>query len=346
MGVSTMPPWSRRSTGLGSGESFSRERCVRASVVVEEVVAQQATQVVLVQHDDVVEALAAQGPDEAFHVRILPRGPRRRLDFVDPHGLGSAREHDPVHRIAVAQEVARGSLPGERLHELLGRPLGRGGVGDVDVDDASPLVRQDHEDEQDLEHHRGHDEEVHGDEAPQVVVEKGPPSLRWRPSMADQVLGYRRLGDLEAQLLEFPVNPRRAPRGLAARHLSDERSDLRGDGRTAGPVPAALPGPEELEAGPLPANDGGGLDDGDGIRPAAPQAGQQDPEQPVGPPQAWTRRRALEDGQLVPQREVLEDQGAVGPDPAEEADEDEGDHAGHHRSSRLKVNVDKADGVK
>jgi hypothetical protein len=48
---------------------------------------------------------------------------------------------------------------------------------------------------------------------------------------------------------------------------------------------------------------------------------------------------------LVPQREVFEDQGAVGPDPAEEADEDEGDHAGHHRSGRPKVNVDEADGV-
>ena len=68
-------------------------------------------------------------------------------------------------------------------------------------------------------------------------------------------------------------------------------------------------------------------------------------EQPVGRPQAWARRGALEDGQLVPQREVFEDQGAVGPDPAEEADEDEGDHAGHHRSGRPKVNVDEADGV-
>ena len=48
---------------------------------------------------------------------------------------------------------------------------------------------------------------------------------------------------------------------------------------------------------------------------------------------------------MVPQREVFEDQGAAGPDPAEEADEDEGDHAGHHRSGRPKVNVDKADGV-
>jgi hypothetical protein len=74
-----------------------------------------------------VEALAAQGPDEAFHVGILPRGPRRGLHFADPQGLDSAGEHDPVDRVAVAQEILRGGLPGERLHELLGCPLGGGG---------------------------------------------------------------------------------------------------------------------------------------------------------------------------------------------------------------------------
>jgi hypothetical protein len=86
---------------------------------------------------------------------------------------------------------------------LLGRPLSRGDIGDVDVDDASPLVRQDHEDEQDLEQHGGHDEEVHGNEAPQVVLEKRSPGLRWGLPMADDVLGDRRLRDLDAQLLEL-----------------------------------------------------------------------------------------------------------------------------------------------
>jgi hypothetical protein len=45
-------------------------------VVVDEVLAQQATQVGLVQHDHMVEALAAQGPDEALDIGILPRRPR------------------------------------------------------------------------------------------------------------------------------------------------------------------------------------------------------------------------------------------------------------------------------
>jgi hypothetical protein len=61
---------------------------------------------------------------------------RCRLDFADPQGLDVAREQDAVDRIAVAQQVARGRLPGERLHELLDRPLGRGSGGHVAMDHA------------------------------------------------------------------------------------------------------------------------------------------------------------------------------------------------------------------
>jgi hypothetical protein len=96
--------------------------------------------------------------------------------------------------------------------------------------------------------------------------------------MADDVLGHCCLGNLEAQLLQFPVNPRRTPEGVGLGHPSDERADLRGDGRAAGSVPTALPGPDEPEAGPLPADDGVGLDDGESLRPAVPQVGQQDPD--------------------------------------------------------------------
>jgi hypothetical protein len=44
----------------------------------------------------------------------------------------------------------------------------------------------------------------------------------------------------------------------------------------------------------------------------------------------------LEDGQLMAQRESLEYQGVLGPDPAEEAGE-EGEHGGHHPSGRPDV---------
>ena len=94
------------------------------TVVVDEVVAQQATQMGLVEDDDVIEALAAQGADEAFDIGILPRRPRRRLDFADPQGLDSAGERDPVDRIAVAQEVSWGGLPGGRPPSVAGPSTG------------------------------------------------------------------------------------------------------------------------------------------------------------------------------------------------------------------------------
>jgi hypothetical protein len=53
----------------------------------------------------------------------------------------------------------------------------------------------------------------------------------------------------------------------------------------------------------------------------------------------------LEDGQLLAQREVLEHQGMLGPDPAEEAGEDEGSMGAIIHRARWNFNVDEADGV-
>ena len=169
-------------------------------------------------------------------------------------------------------------------------------------------------------------------EAPDVVG-RGTCAGLTGPVRAAQVHGPRRLGNLDAQLLQLPVNPGRAPQGVRRdiRRMSARTSGATAGGRAG---PAALPGPEEPEAGPLPPDHRLGLDDGDGIRPPGPQAGEQDPKQAVGGSPAWARRGPLEDGQLVPQREVLEHQGALGPKDEEEAGEDEGQHPGHHRSGR------------
>ena len=145
--------------------------------IVGEIGVQDATQLGVVQHHHVVEALAAQGPDQTFDREILPRRPRGDRHLLDAPRLGSAGEGDAVDRIAVTEEVWRRRVPWERLDKLLGGPLGRGGVGDVDVDDAAAVVREDQDDEQHLEQHGGPGEDVHGDKRPHVVGEKRPPSL-------------------------------------------------------------------------------------------------------------------------------------------------------------------------
>ena len=87
----------------------------------------------------------------------------------------------------------------------------------------------------------------------------------------------------------------------------------------------------------MPPDDRLGLDEGESVRPAAPQSAQEDPEQPVGGSQAWARRGALKDGELVTQRKGFEHQGPVGPEHEEEAAEHEGQHGGQHESGRPEV---------
>jgi hypothetical protein len=53
------------------------------------------------EHDDVVEAVAADAADEPFNVWILPRAPRRAENLMDAHALDATPEWDSEDRIAI-----------------------------------------------------------------------------------------------------------------------------------------------------------------------------------------------------------------------------------------------------
>jgi hypothetical protein len=154
----------------------------------------------LVECHHVVEALAAQGPDEAFHVGILPGGPRRGLHFRGSPGVGLGWRTRPCrpHRGRagdIAERSPRGTPPrsaGPSTPPLEHRSRYNG----PRVSDGAPGRRRQ------TARHRGHDEEVHGDRAPDVVVEERAPGRRRGPVRTDHVLGHRCLGNLDAQLLE------------------------------------------------------------------------------------------------------------------------------------------------
>ena len=61
----------------------------------------------LVENDRVVEALAANRTDDAFHVGTLPRRARRRQNFFDPHGFHIFAKLTAEDAVAVSQEVPR-----------------------------------------------------------------------------------------------------------------------------------------------------------------------------------------------------------------------------------------------
>jgi len=56
--------------------------------------------------------------------------PRRREGFTDAHALHALPEHVTVDRVAIAEEIGRGGVIREGVHDLLGRP---GMLGDQEV---------------------------------------------------------------------------------------------------------------------------------------------------------------------------------------------------------------------
>ena len=79
------------------------------------------------------------------------------------------------------------------------------------MQNAPPVVRQHQEHVQDLEPDGRHRKKVDGDYGLHVVVKKCPPGLGGRPLATHQVLAHTGLADVDAELEQLAVNPRRSP---------------------------------------------------------------------------------------------------------------------------------------
>jgi len=78
----------------------------------------------------------------------------------------------------------------------------------VEVDNASSIVNEYDEDEQDFEPNGVHREEVDRSELRNMIIQEGPPRLGGRFPTSDHVLGHRGFGNLDAQLCaarKFPL---------------------------------------------------------------------------------------------------------------------------------------------
>ena len=94
-------------------------------------------EVPLVDRDEVVETLAADGPDQPFAESVGCRGSRRSLQDVDAEAVQfgiEARRKDPV---AVVNQKAVRVVGNEKLAELPDGPVGGRMSGDVGVQNAA-----------------------------------------------------------------------------------------------------------------------------------------------------------------------------------------------------------------
>jgi hypothetical protein len=98
-----------------------------------EITFQDLSQMLLSQHDHVIQALASDGAHQPFGKGVLPRALRCGQDFGDAHVTEAIPETFTVDLVPVSDQVAWRSVFGERFQDLLSGPSCRRMPGHVEI---------------------------------------------------------------------------------------------------------------------------------------------------------------------------------------------------------------------
>ena len=78
---------------------------------------------VLVEDHHVIQAFTPNRPDDAFDIRIFPRGTGCNENLFDPEGMNATREVLAVDAVAVTDQIAGGPCPKETLRRVVCRSI-------------------------------------------------------------------------------------------------------------------------------------------------------------------------------------------------------------------------------
>ena len=129
--------------------------------------------------------------------------------------------------------------------------------------------------------------------------------------MPNHLLGHGGLGNMYAKLREFAVQAGRSPQRIGSTHVPDQFAHFQSDARSTRPTSAALPCPVALEPGAVPPDNRLGFHDEENAVPVRPGSAQEHPEAPVDIREPRPLRRTLQDGELLPESEILKRQRAA-----------------------------------
>ena len=119
--------------GTGVGSILAQRQMSARLLVVFKVAAQNLSQVLLSQHDDVVQALPPNGTDQSLRKSVLPRALWCGEHFDHAHFCYAVPELLTVNSIAVADQVPRCTIMRKCFAHLLSDPCGRRMLSDVEV---------------------------------------------------------------------------------------------------------------------------------------------------------------------------------------------------------------------
>ena len=249
---------------------------------VRDVVTEQASDVLFVQRNDVVQDLSPAAADPSFRDAILPGRLDARLPGLQTRCLQKGDDIAIEFRIAVEHDVTIWACFGKRLPQLLHDPLGSRMAGHVAVQNLASRMLDDEETVEQLERNRRHGEKVECHDHFAVILQKGKPTIARITAAADgsQISSDGSFRNGEAELHKLPVNPRSAPVGVLFRQATDQNSHLVADLRPAAARPGP-PSPVQAKAGTVPSDDRLRLDDDEDVGRSRPQGLQSRPEEPI-----------------------------------------------------------------
>src|SRR5713226_1188889 len=184
--------------------------------------------------------------------------------------------------------------------------------GDVEVEDPASVMSQHQEYVEDLKAESRNREEVHRYEILHVILQEGPPSLRWRLPVTDHVFAHAGLADVHTEFEQFAVNPGGAPGRVRAAHQTDQLAYVFRNRRTPVLAMPDLPCPKKAKAFPVPSDHSLGLDDDECGAPFSPHSAQPSPEEPAEGCQLRLLHRTMQNAELVPERKVFQLEGGSG----------------------------------
>src|SRR5260370_38025636 len=179
------------------------------------------------EYNDVVNALPSDGADQPFGICVLPRGTRRCWPVANAYRSESADIDFTIGPVPVTNEIARSLFPPACFRDLICDPFCGWMRCDAKPQNMSLAVPHDQHSIEQAKRDCRHDEHIHRSDPISVIAEECPPALGRRVSLPDHVLGHTGLSDIDAELEEFSMDPRRpsGPGDFHPESLSDSGLD-------------------------------------------------------------------------------------------------------------------------
>jgi hypothetical protein len=207
----------------------------------------------LLQDEQMIEALTPDTPEEPLTDGIGARGGIRSCKNLDPTRLRNTGEVRPKLAIVITDEVLRSFAKGGGFPQLLCSPSVAGRSCDAHMDHSARVQFDDEDGKERPEKQIGDWEKITGPDLLRMSAQEGCPGLpRWSSrAHLFHVCLDRAFTDMDTELEPFATDPLRSPQPVIPGHVLDQGHslfrDLRFERRRSGRV-----FPIELESLAMP----------------------------------------------------------------------------------------------